>query len=140
MKHLQQPKPRIDLNSLLQRFATSAIDISDGLSADLNHICKASGLAAQLSLDAIPVHPLVKQYMGEKALDFSLQGGDDYELCFTSRATSLDALQETLKTEGLTCYPIGMMVEGRGLCGVDKTGAVRTLEPKGYCHFKSEKK
>lgn len=135
MKKLLKPKPRLDLANILQRFATSAIDISDGLSADLHHITKASGISARLSLDAIPIHSLAIQYLGDKALDFSLQGGDDYELCFTTKAETLDEMRAALKTEGLACFPIGMMVEGRGLCAVDNTGAKKILEPKGYSHF-----
>ncbi len=135
MKKLQKPTPRIDLNNILQRFATSAIDISDGLSADLHHIAKASSLSARLALDAIPIHPIVRQQLADKALDFSLQGGDDYELCFTTKAETLNDMRAALKIAGLTCYPIGMMVEGRGLYAVDNAGAEKALEPNGYTHF-----
>ncbi len=81
MDKLLRPRARIDLNSLVRAYASAAIDISDGLSADLHHICAASGVGAALFADKIPFHPLLLNY--PQALDLALSGGDDYELCFT---------------------------------------------------------
>ena len=109
MDKLQHPRARTDLIPLLRRFASSAIDISDGLSADLAHICEASGVGACLSRTAIPVHPLVTQYLGEAAIDFSLGGGDDYELCFTTASSVRDELVAECRESGVTCYPVGVI-------------------------------
>lgn len=135
MTQLQRPKPRLDLKAVLQTYATAAIDISDGLAADLHHICKASGFGARLFLESIPIHPLVRQYLPEQALEFSMQGGDDYELCFTSPAAVHDELQEALGQTGLRCYPIGVIETKPGICAVNSTGDLVPLVPKGYRHF-----
>ncbi|MGQ3890544.1 thiamine-phosphate kinase [Legionella sp. CNM-4043-24] len=130
MNRLLRPSARIDLQTILRTYATAALDISDGLSADLNHICEASGLGAYLSLASIPVHPLLKQYCPEKALDFALSGGDDYELCFTSSPDNTPHLLADLAAMGLSCYPVGYMIDEPGLrC---ETGL---LAARGYTHF-----
>ena len=84
MERLIHPKPRVDLISILRANASAAIDISDGLSADLNHICVASGVGACLNKEAIPLHPLLNTYCGDKAVDLALTGGDDYALVGSS--------------------------------------------------------
>lgn len=135
MKKLLHPQARIDLAVMLQRFATAAIDISDGLAADLNHICEASGVGACLSLAAIPVHPLVIKYLGDNATDFSIGGGDDYELCFTTPASLYNDVVETLNEDGLFCYSVGVIEEVPGLRGADSRGDVIVLAPRGFSHF-----
>ena len=132
LNKLQHPQPRVDLGPYLQAYATSAIDVSDGLSADLNHICAASHVGASLDLDAIPVHPLVKKYLGEKAIDFALRGGDDYELCFTVSPEHERVLLRDLAAANLSCYCIGEIEVGSGLrIKADATA----LAAQGYQHF-----
>ncbi len=135
MKKLLHPNPRIDLVDELQAFATAAIDISDGLSADLNHICEASQVGACLTLDAIPVHPLLKKYKRQGALDFALSGGDDYELCFTVLAKDEPKWLARCAQLGLVVYPIGVIEEGCGLRAITSTGEFVPLRPHGYGHF-----
>ena len=135
MKKLLHPVPRIDLVKDLNAFATAAIDISDGLSADLNHICEASHVGACLTLDTIPVHPLVKKYKGKNALAFALRGGDDYELCFTVSQKNEKKFLSRLAQLGLICYPIGMIDEGPGLRATTLKGDCMQLDPRGYSHF-----
>lgn len=135
MHKLLRPKPRVDLTELLQKYATSAIDISDGLSADLNHICLASGVGACLTKDALPVHALLAKYLGEQAVDLALAGGDDYELCFTVPAVKLDALMLDLKSAGLECYPIGQIEKLPGMRMRLADGSCEDIIPKGYKHF-----
>lgn len=135
MKKLQHPQARVDLASILQRYATAAIDISDGLTADLNHICEMGTVGACLSLDAIPVHPLVTKYLDKNAIDFSMGGGDDYELCFTTPASLHNELILALNESGLFCYSVGIIEETPGLRAVDSSGDIITLAPKGFSHF-----
>ena len=83
------PEPRLAVGAWLlkNRRASSAIDISDGLSTDLNHLCEESDLAAILDAVAIPIHPIAQRAAGldrDKALQFALHGGEDYELLFTA--------------------------------------------------------
>ncbi len=135
MKKLLHPVPRIDIIQDLRFFATAAIDISDGLSADLYHICIESGVGACLFLDSIPVHPLVRKYQGENALDFALSGGDDYELCFTVAPKNEEQLIRNLTQLGINCYPIGVIEETPGLRSKMLTGEIVPLKPSGYRHF-----
>jgi thiamine-monophosphate kinase len=83
------PEPRLAAGAWLLKNhrASSAIDISDGLSTDLDHICEESGLAAMIDASAIPIHPIAQRAAGsdrDKALRFALHGGEDYELLFTA--------------------------------------------------------
>ncbi|WED43678.1 thiamine-phosphate kinase [Legionella cardiaca] len=135
MQKLQHPQPRIDLGSILQEYASAAIDISDGLSADLNHLCVASNVGACLIDEAIPVHYLVKKYQQEKATYFALSGGDDYELCFTVPSQKEEKFLASLIDLGLDCYPIGVIEEEKGLRIKHVDGEPEILTPQGYSHF-----
>lgn len=130
MNKLKRPQARMDMLPILRPYASAALDISDGLSADLNHLCEASGLGAYLSLDTIPIHPLLKTHRPDQALELALTGGDDYELCFTSASANTARLLAVLADMGLSCYPIGNMVKEPGL-----HTANGPLAPRGYAHF-----
>jgi thiamine-monophosphate kinase len=134
-KKLMSPLPRLDLSAPLRSFASAAIDISDGLSADLNHICEASQVGACLDLDSIPVHPLVKKYKKGNALDFALSGGDDYELCFTVPSKNEAALLKSLAKAGIPSYPIGVIETELGLRAKNSSGETVILDINGYRHF-----
>jgi len=136
MQALLHPEPRLEWADMLQAYASAAIDISDGLLADLNHIAHASGLGACLMLDSVPIHPLVKHYQGENALDFAMTGGDDYELCFTVSEASERSLLQALTARGLTAYCIGLMESETGLRGQTNSGISASLKAKGYLHFR----
>lgn len=131
MHKLLHPDPRIDLIDCLRQYATAAIDISDGLAADLNHILEASHVGACLSFDAIPIHPLVRQKLSDQALDYALYGGDDYELCFTVPSSALREFDKA----GIEYYCIGRVEPQLGLRMTLPTGEVMPLEAKGYSHF-----
>lgn len=135
LKALKFPTARVDLRDYLNTYATAAIDISDGLSADLNHICVASQVGACLDAQSIPIHPLVAHYLGEAAVDFALSGGDDYELCFTVASEHETVLLSSLLKAGLTVYRIGVIQAETGLRikGLDEV--VRPLRATGYQHF-----
>lgn len=135
MQALLQPRPRTDWLVLLQTYASAAIDISDGLSSDLAHICRASGLGAWLSLETIPIHPLVSQWRPKQALDFALNGGDDYELCFTVPASIEKAFLVAASQAGLKSHCIGTLVQGEDVRAADAQGRVVSVPAKGYCHF-----
>lgn len=135
MDCLLHPVPRTDMGECLQRYATAAIDISDGLSADLNHICKASQVGACLESSHIPIHPVVTKYKKGTALDFALHGGDDYEICFTVSPQDEKNLLTDLTQRGLTCYPIGVIEQNPGLRMHVSLGEIKTLAVQGYRHF-----
>lgn len=131
MDKLLRPKPRVDLMELLRNHATAAIDISDGLSADLNHILNASQVGAALEFASIPVHPVVQQIQKANAIEFALSGGDDYELCFTVPPNALHYFTDAR----LGCCCVGMIESELGLRAKTLTGDIVPLTAKGYSHF-----
>lgn len=135
MDKLLHPVPRLDLQNILQQYASAAIDISDGLSADLNHICEQSKVGASLFESLIPIHPLVQKYKGEEALSLALSGGDDYELCFTIPPQNEDNFLKALHELNLKCYLIGVIDKQKNLRLIDKNDLTKPLEAKGYSHF-----
>lgn len=132
---LMQPKPRTELTAILRQYATAAIDISDGLSADLNHICVASQVGACLVEDQIPVHPLVHRYLADKGLDLALGGGDDYELCFTVPADKMAQVMHDFEKINQQCYPIGCIESELGLRLKTIKEGYKPLKIQGYTHF-----
>ncbi len=112
-------EPRIDLGQALRRSASAAIDISDGLLADLSHICRASGVGARLTLEAMPVAVGVEPQT-------ALTCGDDYELLFT--ASELPDVDEPVTA-------IGEIVEGDGVAVLDRGRVLPMDKAKGYQHF-----
>jgi thiamine-monophosphate kinase len=134
---LHQPQPRVALGLALRNIANSAIDISDGLLADLGHILEASKLAASINFSALPVSPTLRNHL-QQALgkQCALSGGDDYELCFTApvaRHADLQHISARLKLP-LTC--IGKIVAGLGCLVHDAAGNPIHMESSGYEHFR----
>ena len=134
---LDYPAPRVELGIALRGIASAAIDISDGLAADLGHILQASGHGAELVLEALPVSGALKQALPEQAQQWAmaLHAGDDYELCFTvppARCTELE--------EGewpCTLQRIGTVVASPGIRFIDPQGAAVTVDAAGFDHFLS---
>ena len=131
---LDRPTPRVALGLALRGIASSCIDISDGLLADLAHIARASGVAAELEADALPASPALQAAFadGERRV-LQATGGDDYELCFTAPAAQRAAVQALGARLGLPLARIGRIVAGRGVhcAGLEGLGP---LAP-GYQHF-----
>ena len=131
---LHQPQPRVALGLALRGIANSAIDISDGLLADLGHILDASGVGAELEFAAMPVS-VVMRSQPALAQQFVLAGGDDYELCFTAAAHHHDELLRIAKVLNLPLTRIGKIVAGKGCIVHDASGLPIQLESGGYDHF-----
>lgn len=127
------PTPRIAEGLLLvEQGVKTAIDISDGLVADLNQICKASGVGACLEVERVPIEPAVKTAFGEKAIEFALSGGEDYELLFTA---SSEIIERVKKAASRPTTVIGEITAGKGVSLVDKQGNPFKLEKSGWEHF-----
>jgi thiamine-monophosphate kinase len=128
------PEPRVELGRVLRPLATAAIDVSDGLLADLGHICELSGCAAQLELDLLPrssaTHAVFDAGECER---FALSGGDDYELLFTVPSERVLDIEKTIAS-GIRCTQIGRMVAGSGVTCF-RTGQPVTIARAGYDHF-----
>jgi thiamine-monophosphate kinase len=133
---LNRPTPRVAAGLALRGHAHACIDISDGLLADLGHICEASELGAEIDVSLLPrSSALLDLFDDTAACDFALSGGDDYELCFTISQQHVAAVQTDLARLGCGATRIGRMVEGRGVRVRDASG--QWLEPKhrGWDHF-----
>lgn len=134
-RHLR-PQPRILQGQALRNVASAAIDISDGLVADLGHILQASGCGAHINLDALPLSPaLCANVNQEQCLRWALAGGEDYELCFTVPEVNRGLLETALGHLGVDFHCIGQITAAaEGL--VYQRGKQRvTLDLKGFDHF-----
>ena len=133
-----RPTPRLREASLLKGIASSCIDISDGLLADLGHICEQSAVAARIDLDSLPISSELRRYAGKQALTYAASGGDDYELCFTVPESAVAGLEQQFNQCGLRCTSIGQIMEsidGVAVQCVDSDGTTRTIPRGGYEHF-----
>jgi thiamine-monophosphate kinase len=128
-----QPLPQLRTGKLLQdiQLPTSMIDISDGLSSDLNHVAVASGVGAKLFADRIPVDPAIAAAAAVKgnALDLALHGGEDFELLFT---TGLEKIPAALD---LGFHHVGEITANVGNIELIHGDNSTILEPKGFRHF-----
>jgi thiamine-monophosphate kinase len=136
------PQPRIEVGEWLRRrrLASAAIDISDGLSTDLDHICEESKVGAVIRAESIPIHPAAQKLARAKSpqraaesldLHLALHGGDDYELLFTAPARA--RMPEQIK--GVKITQIGKIVRGRRV-EIECSGKRMTLKPQGWEHFR----
>lgn len=90
------PQPRVSEGQLLVKSGIkTAIDISDGLIADLKHICEMSKVGARIETERVPIEPVVKANFGSKALELALSGGEDYELLFTGSADTIKKVEKS---------------------------------------------
>ncbi|MEW8507971.1 MAG: thiamine-phosphate kinase [Candidatus Thiodiazotropha sp.] len=135
---LDRPVPRVEAGLALRGIASSAIDVSDGLAADLGHILKSSGVGASVDLGALPLSQPVADALRESG-DWSLvvAGGDDYELCFTMPPDQQDQLTRLVKRAGVTMTRIGVVEEGEGLRCLRQDGSLWHSEHAGFEHFSS---
>jgi thiamine-monophosphate kinase len=133
------PQPRIAVGQALlrRRLATASIDISDGLSTDLAHLCRASNVAAELEQSAIPLHPRARKLAPEAALNLALHGGEDYELLFSAPASTRIPRQLV----GIPITRIGQLTRKQArqplMTLLTPNGTRATLESQGWEHFSS---
>lgn len=142
---LEKPRPRVELGRALRGIASAAIDVSDGLLADLGHLCAGSGVAASLSLVQLPHLPKGQEYDADLrriALECQLAGGDDYELCFTAAGSQSQAIAAIAARLELPLWHIGEIVPAGS--DSDSEDRVSVYDPdlkpvefarKGYEHF-----
>jgi thiamine-monophosphate kinase len=133
----QVPDPRVDLGCRLAGIAHAMIDISDGLIADLGHICETSRVGAVVELASLPLSPAARIIVDrEPGVRTELAtGGDDYELLFTAPAGSTKAIDELSSVLGLPITRIGRIEPGEGVRLVDAEGRTIPAGESGYRHF-----
>ncbi|RRQ23014.1 thiamine-phosphate kinase [Thiohalobacter thiocyanaticus] len=135
---LDYPEPRLALGRALRGLASAAIDISDGLLADLGHLCQASGVGAEIDVDAVPRHPALTQLVrGDDTTwyDWPLAGGDDYELCFTVPDAAQSRIAAVAESTGIALTRIGEITPGEGLECRHADGSAFRPGAGGYQHF-----
>ncbi|SNC76578.1 thiamine-phosphate kinase [Marinobacter sp. es.048] len=135
MEHYHRPWPRLDLAVAVRQYASAAIDISDGLLADLGHILAASRVGARVERARLPLSSALSRLKGDKAVDYALRSGDDYELCVCFPPNSWERAPEPLKSQFTV---IGVVDAGSGLY-LDDVDCGLEAAPAGYDHFRSER-
>ncbi|OOG47482.1 thiamine-phosphate kinase [Rhodanobacter sp. C06] len=136
VERLNRPVPRLAAGLALRGRASACIDVSDGLLADLGHLCIASGVGAEIDAALLPRSSALLGLFDEAAArDFALAGGDDYELCFSVPAARVAEVQADLARLGCGATRIGRIVAGDGVRVRDADGS--RLEPgrQGWDHF-----
>ena len=132
-----KPTPRVEEGRVLSSLASAAIDISDGLLADLGHICEASDCGAVIDVGRVPLSPdLATLFPKEAAQAYALGGGDDYELCFTAAPAQAEAVERAMSTVGTAAQSIGRLVAGEGVT-CQRDGETFLPPNSGYVHFSS---
>ena len=137
LRHLK-PEARVGWGIILgqERLATSMIDISDGLSSDLNHLCSESGVGSLIESSHLPIDHQVVELCGRRALDplqLALHGGEDFELLFTVRPTDIPRLPKRVDGVGIT--RIGEIKPALEGVNISEGTRVWELTPKGWKHF-----
>src|SRR5690606_37890570 len=121
------------------RFASAALDLSDGLSGDISHLCRQSRVGALIHETALPLSPQMKMYASRTDHDpylWALHGGEEYELVFTVPPGKQRRLEQVVKPLRVPITAIGVITpRRRGLCITDRTGNVQKLSPQSYTHF-----
>ncbi len=125
------PWPRVQEGVAVRGIARAAIDVSDGLAADVKHLLTASAVGATLELAYLPLADAVSRLPAPQALALALTAGDDYELCFTVA----DAQQGLLQAAGVMCTRIGKIEQQPGLRLRHHDGSVQESNAVGYMHF-----
>lgn len=136
IQRLNRPTPRIAAGIALRDAAHACIDVSDGLLADLGHICHASGVGAEIDAALLPQSSaLLSLYDDATARDFALSGGDDYELCFTVPAARVAEVSADLARLGCGATRIGRIVASEGVRVRDAHGQWLDTSSSGWEHF-----
>ena len=133
---LDRPWPRVREGIALAGIASAAIDISDGLLADLGHVCRASGIGARIQCASLPLDQRVKQHI-QATGDWSLplSGGDDYQLCFTVPPQRQRQLEQLVRDRGFNFSLIGRMEAGHDVRAILPDGKLAKPDVGGFDHF-----
>jgi thiamine-monophosphate kinase len=137
LARLHAPEPRVALGRRLRGIASSAIDVSDGLAADVGHLCERSRLGAAVEYALLPRPPALAA-LDDAALAAAcaLAGGDDYELAFTAPPEAREAVARAAAAAGVPVTRIGCMIAGAAVTVLDAAGAPLAIDRTGYDHFR----
>jgi thiamine-monophosphate kinase len=134
---LDRPTPRVAAGLALRGLAHAAIDLSDGLAADLGHVLRGSGLGAEIEVARLPTSRPLLEHFADDAERWSLQlsGGDDYELCFVAPAAKAWVIERAIAAAGVAATVVGHIVADPGLRLLAPDGGEFELAQTGYRHF-----
>lgn len=139
----RRPQPRLHEAQYLRQHADlhSLLDLSDGLSSDLRHVCEASKVAADVEADRIPIDEEVRRIAAAyevEPLTYALHGGEDFELCLTVPPGGLDGVREDFERR-FQCrlVRVGTILQGSGVVLVRPDGTHEALPARGYDHFRT---
>lgn len=133
---LDRPVPRVTLGARLGDLASACIDLSDGLLADLGHVCAASGVGAEVDIDALPASPaLAAAFAGDARRHMQAAGGDDYELCFTAPPDACKRILAQASQADVPVTQIGRIIAGSGVRAMLADGDEWRPAHRGYAHF-----
>jgi thiamine-monophosphate kinase len=128
----RRPMPRVEAGQALQEAGvTCAMDVSDGLAADLGKMCRASGVGARLDAFYVPMTPALLAVFGDDALELALGGGEDYELVFAAPRAAVERAMASLSGVAI----VGGIVEGSGVRVVGADGEELPLTDRGWEHL-----
>ena len=131
------PQPRTRLGPTLLDVAHAAMDVSDGLVADLGHICETSGLGAAIDEPAVPLSAAAREAVRvhPALIEAVLTGGDDYEILFTAPPSAREAVAALARRMELPITRVGTMRQGSGVAVIRADGSERALDSAGWQHF-----
>jgi thiamine-monophosphate kinase len=134
-KRLDRPVPRVAAGQRLSSLAHSCIDLSDGLLADLDHVCGRSGVGAEIELGKLPASIDLAALDPGDRMRWQASGGDDYELCFTASPRNRELVMQALDFTDASATLIGRIVAGQGVKAFDAEGREWHPLRSGYEHF-----
>ena len=134
-RRFDYPEPRVAAGLVLRDVASAMIDLSDGLLIDLERLTRASGVGAELDVNALPLSAPICEMLGVTAATQSaLTGGDDYELCFTVADSRASRVEELARDCGCSLTPIGRIVAGTKVTCL-QDGVIFPVASPGFDHF-----
>ena len=131
------PEPRINVISLIQKFANASLDVSDGLIGDLNHMCLASNVGAEINIDSIPISSSALNVLTTDQYKQTeiFAGGDDYEILFTVPVSKVEKFESTKKNCGFQITNIGRITANKTIQVLDSDGTNVEFVNTGFKHF-----
>ena len=127
------PQPRVTLGQKLRGIASAALDVSDGLLADLGHVADVSKVHVVVAADRVPLSAALKRFDGNVLR--AVTAGDDYEIAFTASRRKRARVMAAAKAAGVRVTEIGFVVKGRGVALLGRDGRAIPVEKKGWEHF-----
>ena len=137
-ERLHRPTPRCALGMALLGIAHAAIDVSDGLLGDLGHLLTRSHLGAEIDAASLPAGAALAQQPADSRIDYMLNGGDDYELCFTAPPEHRDAVLSAAASASTPVTRIGRLKPGSGIALLDAEGRSLPFTSHSFDHFGKE--